>query len=114
MRELGAALFADSVHRWGRSSPRPSEHTAVRCDFCESPTAQWRYPVHQGHGWKACQGCHTAIVADDREALRKRVLLVSGPTAFPYRYAPRLRHRARELSENFWGNRAGVAEPLHA
>ena len=113
MRGLGAALFADSVHTWGRSSPRPSEDAAVRCDFCESRTARWRYPAHQGPGWKACEGCHTAIVADDREALRKRVL-VSAPTAFPYRHAPRLRRRARELSENFWRNRAGGAEPLHA
>ena len=114
MRGLGAALFADSDQHWGQSSPRPSETTAVRCDFCESLTAQWRYPAHQGPGWKACQGCHTAIVADDREALRKRVLLVSAPRAFPYRYAPRLRRRSRELSESFWSNRTGVAEPLHA
>lgn len=114
MRALGATLFADSLHGRSRSPARPSDDAAVRCDFCESPTARWRYPAHQGNGWKACHACHAAIMADDREALRERVLLVSVNTTFPYRHARRLRRRARELNENFWSNRAGVAEPLHA
>ncbi len=53
-------------------------------------------------------------MADDREALRERVLLVSVNTTFPYRHARKLRRRARELNESFWSDRAGVAEPLHA
>jgi hypothetical protein len=113
MRGLGAALFADSVHRRGRSSSRPADETADRCDFCESATARWRYPTHEGPTWKACDDCHRAIMADDREALSKRATSGSAPTTFPYRHPPRPRDRASAPSDDFWSNR-GVAEPLHA
>jgi hypothetical protein len=114
MRGLGATLFADSIHRRGHGSRRPSGDAADRCDFCESPTARWRHPTRQGQGWKACDACHAAIVADDREALNERASLGSTSTTFPHRHAPNPRDRTPTPSEDFWSNRAGVAEPLHA
>ncbi len=69
MRGLGASLFADSVQKWERTSPRRAEEdTAVRCDFCGSHTARWHHPAHHGHGWKACLECHRAGVAQPLRA----------------------------------------------
>lgn len=113
MRGLGAALFADSIHRRGQSSHWPPGDATDRCDFCESTAARWRHPTRQGQGWKACDACHAAIVADDRDALSQRVSLGSA-TTFPYRHGPAPRNGARGLSDDFWSNRSGIAEPLHA
>jgi hypothetical protein len=84
----------------------------MRCSFCHSPLARWVYPAQEGRGWQACERCHRAIEADDREALLKRVLLMPVPRTLPDRYAPRFRQRARELHEEFWLRRASGAEPL--
>ena len=116
MRGLGASLFADSVQQWERTAPRRGEKDkAARCDFCRSAAARWHHPAQQGgDGWKACLECHLAILADDRRGLRRRSLTASAPATFPYRYTPKLRQRARRLSEDFWRNRAGIARPLRA
>ena len=107
---------------FGEAAPRRSigddeslficEHTFVRCEFCGSPTARWHYPALEGHGWRACERCHKAIQADDREALLDRVVLMPVPRTLPDRYAPRFRQRARELHEAFWLNRAGPPRRL--
>ena len=47
---------------------------AVPCDFCRSPRFRWRYPG-ASRGWLACDRCHAAIQAEDREALLGRVVL---------------------------------------
>src|SRR5438094_90552 len=50
---------------------------AVTCEFCRSPRARWRYPASRD--WLACDECHAAIQADDREALLGRVMLAPVP-----------------------------------
>jgi hypothetical protein len=78
-------------------------------DFCRSPRARWRYPAASRH-WLACEKCHAAIQADDREALLDRVMLAPVPRSLSDRYAPRFRDQARELHEQFWSMRPGPAE----
>ena len=51
---------------------------AVTCDFCRSPQARWRYPA-SARTWLACDKCHRAIAADDREALLSRVVMAARP-----------------------------------
>ncbi len=52
-----------------------------RCDFCGSERPVWRYPARsffdmfgsQSSGdWLACQDCHIAIEAGDRDKLTER------------------------------------------
>lgn len=81
----------------------------VTCDFCHSPRGRWRYPS-TSRDWLACDKCHAAIQADDREALLGRVMLAPVPRTLPDRYAPRFRARARELHEQFWLARPGPPE----
>ena len=58
----------------------------------------------------ACDKCHAAIQADDREALLGRVMLAPVPRTLSDRYAPQFRERARELHEQFWSMERGPAE----
>ena len=83
----------------------------VRCDFCRNPLARWRYAA-EGRDWRACERCHGAIEADDREALLDRVMAQPVPRTVPDRYARRFQERAKELHESFWAARGGPAEPL--
>jgi hypothetical protein len=55
----------------------------------------WRYRTGS-KDWLACDKCHAAIQADDREALLDRVMLAPVPRTLPDRYAPRFRAQARE------------------
>jgi hypothetical protein len=82
---------------------------AVTCDFCRSPRVRWRYPA-ASRDWLACDKCHAAIQADDREVLLDRVMLAPVPRSLPDRYAPRFRAQARELHQQFWSTRPGPAE----
>ena len=80
----------------------------MTCEFCRSPRARWRYPAGS-RDWLACDKCHAAIQAEDREALLGRVVLALVPRSLSDRYAPR-RNQARELHEQFWSTRSGPAE----
>jgi anti-anti-sigma factor len=82
---------------------------AVTCEFCRSPRARWRYPA-ASRDWLACDKCHAAIQADDREALLGRVMSAPIPRSLSDRYAPRFRNQARDLHEQFWSTRPGPAE----
>ena len=89
-------------------SHQTNTRPAVPCDFCRSPRFRWRYPG-ASRGWLACDWCHAAIQAEDREALLGRVVLALVPRSPSDRYAPR-RNQARELHEQFWSTRTGPAE----
>jgi anti-anti-sigma factor len=89
-------------------SHQTNTRPAVSCDFCRSPRFRWRYPG-ASRGWLACDRCHAAIQAEDREALLGRVVLALVPRSLSDRYAPR-RNQARELHEQFWSTRSGPAE----
>jgi hypothetical protein len=81
-----------------------------RCDFCGSRIVRWVYPGQRD--WHACAKCHTAIEADDREALLDRASLIPVPRTLPDRYAPKFLERARRLHDDFWETRAGPARRL--
>ena len=81
----------------------------MTCEFCRSPRARWRYPAGS-RDWLACDKCHAAIQADDREALLGRVMLTPVPRTVSDRYAPRFQKQARELHEQFWSTLPGPAE----
>jgi hypothetical protein len=81
----------------------------MACDFCHTPRSRWRYRAGSSD-WLACDKCHAAIEADDREALLDRVMLAPVPRTLPDRYAPRFRAQARELHERFWAAKRGRAE----
>jgi len=81
----------------------------VTCEFCRSPRARWRYPA-DSQDWLACDKCHAAIQADDREALLGRVTLAPVPRTLSDRYAPHFRVQARKLHERFWSPNPGRAE----
>jgi uncharacterized protein len=81
----------------------------VRCDFCRNPLARWRYPGGE-HGWQACERCHQAIEAEDRETLLDRVMAQPVPRTVPDRYAARFQDQAKH--ERFWSSRRSRAEPL--
>jgi hypothetical protein len=83
----------------------------MRCDFCGSPTAAWRYRSRE-RDWLACEKCRTPIEADDRQALLERVLLMPVPRTVPDRYADRFREQAKRLHEEFWLTRRGAPERL--
>jgi anti-anti-sigma factor len=89
-------------------SHQTNTRPAVPCDFCHSPRVRWRHPA-ASRGWLACDRCHAAIQAEDREALLGRVVLALVPRSLSDRYAPR-RNQARELHEQFWSTRSGPAE----
>jgi hypothetical protein len=61
--------------------------------------------------WVACEKCHAAIQADDREALLDRASLIPVPRTVPDRYAPQFLERARRLHVAFWETRAGRPSP---
>jgi hypothetical protein len=81
-----------------------------RCDFCGSRVVRWVYPA--ARDWLACERCHAAIEAEDREGLLDRALLIPVPRTLPDRYGPRFRERARRLHEEFWEERSGAARPV--
>ena len=83
----------------------------MRCSFCRSPLARWRYPADD-ESWQACERCHQAIEADDRETLLDRVLAQPVPRTVPDRYAAHFQRAAQELHERFWGAERGPARPL--
>jgi hypothetical protein len=83
----------------------------VRCDFCRNPLARWRYRAGDGD-WQACERCHAAIEADDRETLLNRVMAQPVPRTVPERYSARFQERARALHDRFWTARPGPAEPF--
>jgi hypothetical protein len=70
---------------------------------------KWRYSA--GRDWLACEKCHTAIEADDRETLLARVLQKPLPATLSDRYAPRFLENARRLHDQFWEARSGPAQP---
>lgn len=76
-----------------------------RCDFCGSRMVRWTYPAERE--WSACDKCHTAIEADDRESLLDRASLIPVPRTVPDRYGPRLLEQARRLHVEFWETRSG-------
>jgi hypothetical protein len=69
----------------------PGEHmfdrvpSMRRCDFCGSRVVKWVYPADRD--WLACEKCHAAIQADDREALLDRASQIPVPRPLPERYA---------------------------
>jgi hypothetical protein len=82
----------------------------VPCDFCGSPRDRWLYCAGS-RDWLACEKCHDAIEADDREALLGRVLMAPVPRTLSDRYAPRFRDQARKLHEEFWSAHPGAPLP---
>ena len=84
----------------------------MRCDFCGSLVVKWRYPAERD--WLACERCHAAIQADDREALLDRASLIPVPRTLPDRYAPKILERAKQLHHEFWETRTGPPEPAEA
>jgi hypothetical protein len=54
---------------------------------------------------------HTAIEADDREALLDRASQIPVPRTLPERYAGKFLERARRLHVEFWETRAGPPRP---
>jgi hypothetical protein len=81
----------------------------VPCDFCRSQRDRWRYPA-ESRDWRACDKCHAAIEADDREALLGRVMLAPVPRTLSDRYAPQFRERAKQLHYEFWSAGHGPPE----
>jgi hypothetical protein len=49
---------------------------------------RWLHPTDERE-WQACDKCHAAIEADDREALLDRAALIPVPRTVPERYAPK-------------------------
>jgi hypothetical protein len=80
-----------------------------RCDFCGSRMVRWIHPAERE--WAACDRCHAAIAADDREALLDRASLIPVPRTLPDRYAPKFLEHARRLHVEFWETRAGPPRP---
>jgi hypothetical protein len=70
---------------------------------------RWVYPAKRD--WFACDKCHAAIEADDRQALLERVMWQPIPRTLNDRHADRFRTRPRELPEQFWETRSGAPEP---
>ena len=85
-----------------------------RCDFCSIPRARWRYRLAAGERGErlACERCHAAIQADDRELLLGRVMGAPVPRTLDERYAPVWRDRARKLAVEFWDAGIGDATVL--
>jgi hypothetical protein len=72
---------------------------------------RWVYPAERD--WLACDRCHAAIQADDRQALLERVMLQPIPRTLSDRHANRFRARAKQLHDEFWQSRAaGHPEPV--
>jgi hypothetical protein len=69
--------------------------------------ARWRYPARD-RDWQACERCHGAIQAGDREALLTRGLRMPVPRSVPDRYAPQFHERTRGLNKAFWSGRRGA------
>lgn len=46
----------------------------MKCDFCSDRHPIYRYPVHEGTDWSACQECALLIDAEDLNALCRRIL----------------------------------------
>jgi len=80
-----------------------------RCDFCGGLNARWIYPADRE--WVACDACHAAIQADDRESLVDRASLIPIPRTVPDRYARHHLERARRIHEEFWETRTGPPHP---
>ncbi|MCD6015850.1 MAG: hypothetical protein K0R88_1934 [Solirubrobacterales bacterium] len=81
----------------------------MRCDFCGSRMIKWVHPAERD--WLACEKCHRAIEAEDREALLDRASLIPVPRTVSDRYAPQYLERARRLHFEFWETRSGPARP---
>jgi hypothetical protein len=76
-----------------------------RCDFCRSLTVRWIHPAECD--WLACDKCHAAIQADDRQALLDRASQIPVLRTVPDRYAGKFLERAPRLHVDF-GRRARV------
>jgi len=63
--------------------------------------ARWRYPA-RGRDWQACERCHQAIEADDREALLERVRRKQVPRTVSDRHAERFQSEAERQHDEFW------------
>ena len=83
----------------------------VFCDLCGSPMARWRYRARERE-WQACERCHQAIEADDREALLERVRRKPVPRTVSDRHAERFQAEGERQHREFWRTRSGAAEPL--
>jgi hypothetical protein len=83
----------------------------VFCDFCGSPMARWGYRAGD-RDWQACERCHQAIEAGDREALLERVRRKPVPRTVSDRHAERFQLAAERQHEEFWTARRGRPEPL--
>ena len=70
---------------------------------------RWVHPAERD--WLACDKCHAAIEADDREALLERLSLMPIPATVAERYAPRFLENARRLHYEFWATRSGPPRP---
>jgi hypothetical protein len=70
---------------------------------------KWVQPAERD--WVACEKCHAAIEADDREALLDRASLIPVPRTVPERYSDKFLDRARRLHVEFWETRSGPARP---
>ena len=81
----------------------------MRCDFCGFLIVQWVYPAERD--WLACDKCHRAIEADDREGLLDRASQIPVPRTLPDRYAGKFLERARRLHHEFWETRSGPPSP---
>jgi hypothetical protein len=81
-----------------------------QCDFCGSRIVRWVYPAERD--WLACEKCHTAIEADDREALLDRASQIPVPRTLSDRYARKFLERARRLHFEFWETRSGSPRPV--
>jgi hypothetical protein len=83
----------------------------LRCEFCGSRMVRWIYETAD-RDWPACDRCHAAIEADDREALLDRANQIPVPRTLPERYSDKFLERARGLHVGFWETRWG--EPRRA
>jgi hypothetical protein len=72
----------------------------VFCDFCGSPIARWRYPTRD-RDWQACERCHKAIEANEREALLERVRRKPVPRTVSDRHTERFQLAAERKLEAF-------------
>jgi hypothetical protein len=81
-----------------------------RCEFCGSRMVRWIYETAE-RAWPACDKCHAAIEADDREALHDQASQIPVPRTISDRNATKFLQRARRLHLEFWETRSGPPRP---